>query len=191
MIGFLKNMFSAKDIKESDQEEREFKGIYTTETLDKRYVEQAYDNDLKLYDDSIKMIESYFTDNKLEKNIVSPVNHPLNLDQVIDDGIGFINYSKAFQLQDNEAIQFLAFAFNDFLIRNLNFKLYLDKDPEFPLRTMVLKYDQDGIVLSLYPFEYTLKVVSNESSFDKLYNKVKNKLEGIPPIGENPGNFIG
>lgn len=187
-MSFLKNIFSSKKIKNSDQEESEFKGVYSTEAFDQRYVVQDYDKDQKVYGDSLKMIESYFIDNKLEQNITSPINHPLNLDQVIDDGMGLLNYGKAFQLQDNEIILFLAFAFNDFMIRNLDFKLYMDKEPEFPLRTMVLKYDQDGTVLSVYPFEYALKVMNNESSFDNLYTKVKNQLEGIPRMNENFDN---
>lgn len=41
---------------------------------------------------------------------------------------------------------------------------------------MNLKYNKDGGVISIYPFEYSLKVLNGEVSFTELLEKVeKNK----------------
>lgn len=45
---------------------------------------------------------------------------------------------------------------------------------------MTLKYDRDGGVLSLYPFEYSLKVLNGEARFSDLFEKIKNNLGNIP-----------
>ncbi len=106
------------------------------------------------------MIENYFIDNKIESKIKKPINHPVNLDQVDQDG--FVLYCKAFQLDEVQATLFLAYSLSDFLINKYGFKLYKDSEPEYPLRGMTLKYDKNGAVLSLYPYEYASKVLNGK-----------------------------
>jgi hypothetical protein len=130
------------------------------------------------------MIESYLMDNKIDKKIDEPVNHPLNLDQVINEGFGFGMYCKAFNMGDSEAALFLALAFGDYLIKNYSFKLYRDVHPEFPLRVMTLKYDKDGVILSLYPFEYASKALNYEGTFEGLYQKIESQLKEMPKVDD-------
>ncbi len=47
---------------------------------------------------------------------------------------------------------------------------------------MVLKYDKNGAVLSLYPYEYVLKVLNHEANFEDMYNKVKGHLASLPNV---------
>jgi hypothetical protein len=133
-----------------------------------------------ILDGCLKMVDSYFPDNKLTKKINKPDNHPLNLDQTVYEGPGFQLYCKQFQFGDNETTMFLAYAFADYLIRTYGFKLYKDSEPEFPLRTLTLKYDKKGVVVSLYPIEYALKVLNHESKFEDLHTKLNAHLESLP-----------
>jgi len=134
--------------------------------------------------------DRFFIANKVERQIENPVNHPVNLDQVIDEGLGFRMYCKAFQFGDTQAGLFLAYAFSDFLIHNYGFKLYKDSKPESPLRSITLKYDKDRIVLSLYPLEYSLKVLNYESTFQALHNRLDSQLKSLPRAEELLKNII-
>lgn len=164
-------------------------GIGTEEYFDKRYKEDTID--ANVLDGTLKMIESYFPANKIEPEVKSPINHPKNLDQTIDDGFGFVLYCKAMNMDENYAVGLLAMAFNDFMIKNHGFKLYLDSEPEYPLRSMTLKYNNQGAMLSLYPIEYTAKVINYEASFNELYEKIKTNLEHMPTSDEVLDKLMG
>ncbi len=184
-MSFFKKLFSSKKEKDDNQQngqQADFKGIYTNDYFDKRYTEDEIKPELM--EGCIKMVESYFLEYKFEKKINSPVNHPANLDQLMDEGIGFKLYCKAFNMEENQAAMFLAFAFSDFLIKQFGFKLYTDNQPEFPLRKMVLKYNRDGVVLSLYPFEYSLKALDHQATFEGLYDKIKTNLKTLPNVDD-------
>lgn len=183
-MNFFKKLFSGK--KEESQTENNnrtsFEGIATEEYLNKRYKEEKIDD--STLDSALKMVESYFIDNKIERKVKEPINHPINLDQTVDEGFGFSLYCKAFNLEENHALMFLALSFNDFMIKNYGFKLYNDSKPEFPLRTMTLKYDKEGAKLSLYPIEYTSKVLQYESSFEELHKRIEEALKSMPTAEE-------
>lgn len=66
------------------------------------------------------------------------------------------------------------------MIKNYGFKLYKDAEPEFPLRTMTLKYEKDGAQISLYPIEYSSKVLQYEASFEELHNRINETLKSLP-----------
>lgn len=187
-MSFFKKLFGSKKENNDQQQnpqndqQADFKGIYTNEYFDKRYTE----DEMKptLVEGCIKMVESYFLEYKFEKKVSSPSTHPANLDQVLDEGIGFQLYCKAFDFEEAQAAMFLAYSFSDFLISQFGFKLYADNTPEFPLRKMVLKYNRDGVVLSLYPFEYSMKALDHQSTFEGLYDKIKSNLKTLPDVDE-------
>lgn len=191
-MSFFKKLFSFGKDKQEQQEENgtNFKGIYSTEHFNERYTEQDVYENPKMLEGCLKMVEGYFVDNKMEPKVQQPVNHPDNLDQVIDEGFGFQLYCKAFQLGDAEATMFLAYAFSEYLIKNYGFKLYNDKQPEFPLRSMTLKYDKNGMALSIYPFEYASKALKYESSFKDLHEKIKTQIENLPAVNDVIEKFM-
>ena len=91
-MNFIKKLF-AFNKKTNDTEKKEevnFTGIKTTESFKERYILESIDS--KMLDGCLKMIESYFIDNKIERKIDNPINHPINLDQVDREGFGFILY---------------------------------------------------------------------------------------------------
>jgi hypothetical protein len=49
---------------------------------------------------------------------------------------------------------------------------------------MTLKYNENGSVLSLYPFEYATKVLNFEVTFEELHLKIKSHLESLPSKDE-------
>ncbi|MDN3676432.1 hypothetical protein QWY90_03820 [Flavobacterium paronense] len=167
--------------KNTSNKENEVKTIYTEEYFAKRYTENNL-NENSVLDGSLKMIESYFLDNNIEPKIKSPIEHPNTLDQTISEGLGFHMYCNSFQFEDNAIIMFLAMAMSNFYVSQLEFKLYNDNEPEFPLRGMTLKYNKNGAVLSLYPYEYSLKVLNNEATFTELFDKIKSHLESMPNV---------
>jgi hypothetical protein len=190
-MGFFKKIFSSKkETQINDQQENNVKEVFTDEYFNKRYTEYDSSEDAETLDGCFKMLESYFIDNKIQRKVDNPINHPINLDQVIYDGFGFKMYCQALKIPDGQVIFFLAFAFSDFLIKNYGFKLYKDSEPEFPLRSMTLKYSKDKIVLSIYPYEYSLKVLNDESTFDSLYNKLDAQLEKMPNAEDLLKKFI-
>lgn len=173
----------------SDKSKVEFSGIATHEYFDKRYEEDFIDE--SMLETTLKMIEGYFPANEIKPAVENPINHPKNLDQTIDDGFGFVLYCKAMNMEENFAVALLSMAFNDFMIKNHGFKLYKDSEPEYPLRVMTLKYDNQGAKLSLYPIEYTLKVLSYEASFNDLYERIKNNIEDMPTSNEMFDKLMG
>ncbi|WP_146169731.1 hypothetical protein [Kordia periserrulae] len=156
--------------------------IATEEYFDKRYQKDTMD--ATVLDGTLKMIEGYFVANKLKPAITNPINHPKNLDLTINEGFGFDMYCKALDMDENYAVGLLAMAFNDFMIKQHGFKLYKDTEPEYPLRDMTLKYDNQGAKLSLYPIEYTVKVLNYEANFNDLYERIKYNLDNMPTSAE-------
>lgn len=135
-----------------------------------RYVPKNID--LEILEGCFKMIESFYIDNKLTPKVAEPINHPINLDQVDREGLGFVFYCRAFQLDEQRAIFFVAYALSDYLIKNFGFKLYKDLNPENSLRGMILKNDDNEKLISIYPFEYSSKVLTEGESFIDLIEKI-------------------
>jgi len=192
-MNFFKRLFSSNKEEISNEQKGEhkmnFNEVFTNDYFNERYSEENIKP--SALEGCLKMVEGYFIDNKIERKIKSPINHPLNLDQTIDDGFGFDLYCKAFNLSDGEAALFLALAFGDYLITNYGFKLYKDSQPEYPLRGMTLKYDKDGVLLSLYPFEYASKALSYQATFEELYEKIESQLKKMPKVDDLLKDFTG
>ena len=198
-MNFFKKMFSSKKEEsnsdspndevqsESKNEEHEtnsadsranLEGAYTQEYFDTRYSE--YTIDAETLTGCLKMVESYFVDNQIERKIESPINHPINLDQVDQEGFGFVLYCSAFELGEGQATLFLAFSFSEYLINKYGFKLFKDSQPESPLRSMTLKYDKDGVILSLYPYEYASKVLNENVTFTEMEERLNAQFSQLP-----------
>ncbi|WP_395065241.1 hypothetical protein [Flavobacterium sp.] len=188
-MNFFKKIFSSNkeenNHNKSSQEQTGIKEIFTDEYFAKRYNEINIDNEKNIVEGCFKMIESYYLDNKIERNDQNTINHPANLDQIVENGMGFHLYCKSFNQEDSQIIFMLAYAFAEFLIKNNNFKFYKDSEPEFPMRSMTLKLDINGAVLSLYPFEYALKVLNNESKFESLHDKIKDQTQNMPNMKDD------
>jgi hypothetical protein len=185
-MSFFKKLFSSGEKKEEKQTSNEtnFKGVYSETAFNKRYTEENLNENPVILDGCLKMVESYFLEYKLPKKVEKPGNHPANLDQTIQEGIGFEMYCSMFNFEESQATMFLAYAFSDFLINKYGFKLYKDSEPELPLRSMTLKYNRNGVVVSLYPFEYASKVLNHEATFEDLFAKIDGHLETLPSTDE-------
>jgi len=184
-MNFFKNIFSRNKKEENTKSTTpKIEGIYSDEYFNGRYAEDLLMKDDVLVDGSIKMIEGYFIDNNIVPAIKSPVYHPATIDQAVNDGLGFHQYCKLFDQDDQQIGLALTIAFSYYMIKEHGFKLYRDTTPEFPLRFMTLKYNNDGGVISLYPFEYSLKVLNGESSFNELLERIKANLKTIPTASE-------
>ena len=185
-MSFFKKLFSGgkKENEENSKQETGFAGVYTDEYFNKRYTEENINANPVILDGCLKMVDSYFLEYNMLKKIDKPLNHPSNLDQVVNEGIGFHLFCKKFDFGDSQTVMFLSYAFSDFLINTYGFKYYKDSTPEFPMRPMTLKYNKNGTVLSLYPFEYALKVLNKESTFESLYERIHGQLEVLPSADE-------
>jgi hypothetical protein len=179
-MSFFKRLFSGK--KETTHQKLPFSGIGTEEYFDTRYTRD--DVDPGLAEGCLKMVQSYFIDNKIGWNQNLPVNHPENLDKTASEGFGFALYCKAFEMDATQATLFLALAFATYYVDYYDFVLYKDNEPEYPLRGMTLKYDKDGVVLSLYPFEYANKVLNFEATFSALHEKLSAHIKQMPTKDE-------
>jgi hypothetical protein len=188
-MNFFKKLFSSNKEETNENkinsESPQIKEIYRDDYFQNRFIETDIYENQSMIEGCMKMIESYYLDNKIEKIISSSVNHPVNLDQVVEEGMGFHRYCQSFGQEDSQIIFILAYAFAEFLIKENNFKLYKDNEPEFPLRSITLKLEVNGAVLSLYPFEYSLKVLNNEAKFESLFDKIKSQTQSMPNIKED------
>ncbi len=194
-MNFFKKLFFSKQEKQEttklqNQDAPKFDAIYTDEYFNKRYQEENIYDENGILDGCLKMIEGYFIDNKIEKLNKESINHPENLDQVVDEGFGFSLYCKAFDLSDKEATLFLSYAFSDFIIKKYGFKLFSDNEPEFPLRFLTLKYDNNGAVVSIYPYEYAAKVLNYEAKFVDLHNRIEANIGNLPSVKDVLDSFI-
>ena len=106
-MNFFKKYFSKKD--ETKSEASSLEGIVTKEYFNQRYTEDNVDEGM--LDGCLKMVESYFLDNKIERKIKTPINHPVNLDQVDQDGFGFVLYCKSFSAWRRTGSTFSSFRF--------------------------------------------------------------------------------
>ena len=64
------------------------------------------------------------------------------------------------------------------------FKLFKDATPEYPLRGMTLKYDRNGVVLSLYPYEYASKVLTGNQTFSEMNERLDAQLAKMPNMDD-------
>jgi hypothetical protein len=187
-MSFFKKLFSSNKGGDNKQDQPEFKGVIRTDAFRERYTEDPVDP--KLLDGCLKMVESYYLEYpEIKKKVTKIPNHPANLDQVVHEGIGFHPYCQLFKLEDSQTVAFLAFSFADFLVKHYGFIVYKDHTPEYPLRTMTLKYNKDGVVLSLYPYEFANKVLNGESKFEDLYAKIGSNLQTLPGVDEILNNL--
>ena len=62
--------------------------------------------------------------------------------------------------------------------------LYNDKQPDFTLRGMTLKYEKNGAMVMIYPMEYTLKVLNKERTFEDLFTKLNNQIPNLPSAND-------
>lgn len=188
-MNFLRKLFSSKEKVEIDSTPLTVKEIYSEEYFEDRYKEDNINPEilsdcLNMTEDCLKMIQSYYIENKIEKKIEAQVNHPLNLDLIDQDSVGFIFYYNSLKLEREQAILFIAYSFSDYLINKYGFKLYKDTKPEYPLRGMTLKYNKDGVVLSVYPYEYATKVFNEDKSFSELDEKIALQINEVPKASE-------
>lgn len=158
--------------------------VFTTNYFDERYIEEKLDRNDIMVDGSFRMLSSYFIDTKNDQPIAEPIYHPKNLDAAVQQGMGFYHYCKLFEQDDKQIGLTLTLAFSYYMIENYDFKFYKDKTPELPLRFMTLKYNKDGGIISLYPFEYSLKVLNGEASFTELVEKVEKNIKEMPTASE-------
>ncbi|MEJ5048705.1 hypothetical protein WH221_02650 [Chryseobacterium culicis] len=190
-MNFFKKLFS-KNTDTTGQQQSDtprIDGIYTDEYFKNRYTEDQLLSDNTLVDGSFRMLNSYFMDNKITPALENPIYHPMNLDKAVTQEPGFYEYCKSFDQEDKQIGLMLTVAFSYYMVHELGFKLYRDKTPEFPLRFMTLKYDNNGGVISLYPFEYSLKVLNGEALFNDLLERIKSNLGNIPNAEDLIANF--
>lgn len=161
-------------------------GVFNEEEFSKRYLEDTVDSNM--LSGSLSLVNSYFIENKLPLKQPEILNHPLNLDQLTTEGMGFTKYCRAFKVKDDQAIMSVAFAFNDYMIKTYGFKLYIDQHPENPLQTMTLAYIDEDTPVFLYPLEYTLKVLRSEASFSAINLQIKDTLDTLSQTEGNSGD---
>lgn len=176
-MNLFKKLFKAKE-ETKNTSNVAYNEINTTDYFNKRYTEDRLDN--SIIEGTLHMLNGYYKVSKVTPLVKDPINHPLNLDQTISEGFDFLMYCKTLNEGSYFAVGILAMAFNIFIIKNYGFKLYKDSEPEFPLRTVTLKYDNKGAVLSLYPMEYATKVLKHEATFKSLYERLQANLSSMP-----------
>lgn len=177
-MSFFKKIFSSS--KKNDEKELGFPNvIMTDEYFEKRYLKYTIEEDI--IEGAMKMVKGYFIDMHI-KHANVPIYYPENLDKAINEGLGFHFYCRGLKLEDRDILFFLAVNFSRYMSEQYGFELYKDTETETPLRSMNLKFDKDGALITLYPLEYSLKVLNRTSTFTELENKVKPHLENLPSV---------
>ena len=193
-MNFFKRFFSSKKEQESQEngmaDDHAFNADASSQESEERYEAENHEAMSGLFESSIKVVEGYFKDNKVERLVNEPVNHPANLDQTVDEGMGFLLYGRALGMSDQQILSILSLAFNKFMIDQYGFKIYKDHQPELPLRTMVLKLDTNDLKQSIYPLEYTNNVLIREAYYDDITKKIDMQLSRIPGVKNLMDRYI-
>jgi hypothetical protein len=51
-------------------------------------------------------------------------------------------------------------------------------------------YDNNGAVVSIYPYEYAAKVLNYESKFVDLHNRIESNIGNLPSVKDVLDSFI-
>ncbi|MDQ1096089.1 MULTISPECIES: hypothetical protein [Chryseobacterium] len=114
-MSFFKKIFSKNKSSNGDRQDMpKIQEIYTDDYFNDRYIEQQLSEDDLLVGGSFKMLESFFIDNKIKPLIEKPIYHPSNIDQAIEEGMGFYEYCKIFEQEDKQIGLTLTIAFSYF-----------------------------------------------------------------------------
>jgi hypothetical protein len=156
-----------------------FKEIVSDDYFNKRY-KGLEEKDNVLLDGSVKMIESFFIEKLLKPPIDAPINHPENLDFAVT--AGYLDFAKLYSFGTAESATHLAFAFSKYMIDHNKMTFYFDAEPEYKYRMFTLKKDINKILISLYPLEYCLKVLSKEKKFMEIVQRINEQESNLPQV---------
>jgi hypothetical protein len=55
---------------------------------------------------------------------------------------------------------------------------------------MTLKYDKNGVVLSLYPYEYASKVLNGNQTYTEMEERLNSQLAEMPKMDDILNKYI-
>ena len=120
-------------------------------------------DDDKLLDGSVEMIGNYAKMAREELPNKTAFNHPENLDHAIQNG--YTNWLKSVGMGDGDIAAQLCFALSEYMVKKHNMTLYHDHVPKYKFRVFTLKKMLKDLHLSIYPLEFTVKVMTEGRSF--------------------------
>ncbi len=191
-MNFFKKLFASNKQTPNDSAGNNRKGInvpdipvlkevMTNDYFDKRYKELTQ-NDAIAIDGSVKMVESFFIETLSKKPVHGSANHPQNLDFAATNG--YLKFCKPYGFGSGESAIQLAFAFSKYMIDNFDMIFYFDSEPEYKFRDFTIKKHINEAFISLYPLEYTLKVIANEKTFVDIVQKIEEQEKNIPNVDD-------
>jgi len=152
-----------------------------------RYRELAEREELVI-DGSIKMVHSFYMETPYDMPNPELVNTPRNLDYAVRNE--FCDFCESYGFGEIESATQLAFAFGAYMKQHHNMRFYIDLQPDLPNRNFTLKKDLNGVQLSLYPLEYSLKVVAGERKFEDVINQLVEQEKNAPSVDAYLDQFL-
>ncbi|HEY8405039.1 MAG TPA: hypothetical protein VIK71_10560 [Flavobacteriales bacterium] len=120
---------------------------------------------------TVRIIESYLENQQLQVPTM-PLCHPSNLDFLLHQGTGFVEFYRNKGMTHEQVIEQLANAVSIYLLDHCGYKRYEDSNPESPKKTITLKSVKGESVASIYPIEYCNAVLNKETTFAQLLTKI-------------------
>lgn len=123
----------------------------------------ATEDDEKLLDGAVKMIGSFAMISKETLPNAAQLNHPENLDFVVNNG--YLNWLKSVGMTDGDIAAQLCFVLSSYMVEKHGMILYHDHLPEHKFRMFALKKIREDKQLSVFPLEYAIKVLTGREAF--------------------------
>lgn len=167
-MNFLRRLFASK-VNDDFAVPENSTLSHSTTSFNYRFSLQPLRDDAK--EKTIHIIKSYLEQRQLQLPN-SPLCHPTNLDFMLNQGNGLVDYYIQRGMTMEQVIEHLANATSIYLTDHCGYKRYEDSLPDSPQRTITLKSVKGQLVISIYPFEHCEAVLSNNTSFVRLLERI-------------------
>ncbi len=137
--------------------------IKNEEDFHKRFRPLINEDDAKLLAGSVGMIANFAKLAQRELPNKQFQNHPENLDFAVRND--YINWMKSVGMGDGDVAAQICFALSEYMMKQHDMTLYHDHLPEYKFRVFTLKKIVNDIHISVYPLEFTIKVLNEGRSF--------------------------
>lgn len=131
--------------------------------FEKRFRAMNQEVDHNLLNSALEMIGNYALISKLELPNKSIPNHPENLDFAVNNG--YLDWLRSVGMGDGDIAAQLCFALSEYMVKHFDMALFHDHVPEYKFRVFTLIKKVNEKRLSIYPLEFTIKVMTAGEAF--------------------------
>jgi len=141
------------------------------ENSNKKYLEQSLESIESLSKKGTEHLEAFFKSKNIEF-IDNPISHPINLDIALSFETELPVFFQSRGFENNMMIVTLAYTWSEFIVKNFNFKLYIDTSSSDAYTALVLKH-QENKEVSMLPVVNIVNTLYKQSRMNDMYNDMR------------------